>query len=484
MDELTINPKPRFAPRDWLTLALGLALALLWREVFSVETMFGGDEPALPALGASVFTFAAWAAALLAIGERARRTRANAFASVCILVLAVGCAFQSNVEIRFLSFFVILAGSVLCFLSLAGVGYYDITEPRALTEGLYDALRGCFKNWGRPFAALGALAPGDRRSLGGVALGLLLGVPLLIVITAGLASADEVFGSIFAGLFEWLDGLDAATVTVRVLWTAVLTLCFFSALYFLRHEPRREEGQTRMKPLPVSALVTILVLVTAVCALFAAVQFRYLFGGAEPAAMSGGWAGYARSGFFALVRTAAVVCCVALGCSRASSESAAARILTLALVLLTFVMLASAAYRLYLYILAYGLSVARVMAAWAIAAIGVCVALVGVRAVRPGFRFWPHAAAIVLVLWTLFCFVPVNGLVADYNVGAYLDGRLDSVDVTYLYGLGPDALGPLRELRDSGLEWNDGRWPDSHLDTLIRDLESDVAPHWTAIVAG
>ncbi len=479
----TVNTM-RFAARDWLTLALGLALALLWREVFSLETMFGGDGPVIPALGAAVFTFAAWASALLAMGERAKWTKANIFTAACTLALAVSCAFQHDVTIRILSFFVILAGSVMCFLSLAGVGYYEITEPRALTEGVWDALRGIFKNWGKPFSALTALAPGDKKNVGGVALGLLIAVPVLIIVVSGLSSADAVFGSMFDGLLDYFADLDVATTFVRILWTALLTLVFFSALYFLRHEPRRAEGQEPLNGLPVSAHITILALLIVVCGVFAGIQFRYLFGGAEAAAMSGGWAEYARSGFFALVRTAFVVCIAALFCSRASRESVIARVLTLALVLLTFVMLASASYRLSLYIAAYGLSVTRVMAVWAIAAIGVCLALVGVKALKAGFRFWPCAAAIVLAMWTLLSFVPVNGLVASYNVDAYIDGRLDQVDVNYLYELGPEALEPLRELRARGLEWNLEGWPDGHLDTVIRNLENYESPHWTARLFG
>ena len=46
-----------------MILALGLVLALLWREVFSLESIMEG----VPALGAAVFTLCAWAAALLAM---------------------------------------------------------------------------------------------------------------------------------------------------------------------------------------------------------------------------------------------------------------------------------------------------------------------------------------------------------------------------------------------------------------------------------
>lgn len=470
----------RFSGRDWLALALGLALALLWREVFSLANLTYG----LPALGAAAFTFAAWVAVALVLGKGAKWTRANIFLAVVINLLALSCAFQWSQQVRLLNFLVILCGSVMGFLSLADVGFYPLTEARSLSEGVWDCLRGIFKNWGKPFSAIAAMAPGERKNIGGVALGLLMAAPVLLVVISGLAVADVVFGALFGRLFDWLEGLDALGVLMRTLWTAVLTLAFFSALFFLRHEPKRSEGQEKLDPLPLSALITILALLTAVCAVFAAVQFKYLFGGEEAAAMSGGWAEYARSGFFSLVGVAAIVMATALACSRAGRESLIGRVLVLALIALTFVILASAAYRLYLYVTAYGLSVMRLMAAWAILATGVCLVLTAVKTVSAGFRFWPWAAGCVLVMWLCFAFVPLGSIIASYNVDAYLDGRLEQVDATYLYSLGPGSLEPLRELRASGLEWNDGTWPDDHLDNLIDNLENPDTPRWSAAVLG
>ena len=470
----------RFSGRDWLALALGLALALLWREVFSLANLTYG----LPALGAAAFTFAAWVAVALVLGKGAKWTRANIFLAVVINLLALSCAFQWSQQVRLLNFLVILCGSVMGFLSLADVGFYPLTEARSLSEGVWDCLRGIFKNWGKPFSAIAALAPGERKNIGGVALGLLMAAPVLLVVISGLAVADVVFGALFGRLFDWLEGLDALGVLMRTLWTAVLTLVFFSALFFLRHEPKRSEGQEKLDPLPLSALITILALLTAVCAVFAAVQFKYLFGGEEAAAMSGGWAEYARSGFFSLVGVAAIVMATALACSRAGRESLIGRVLVLALIALTFVILASAAYRLYLYVTAYGLSVMRLMAAWAILATGVCLVLTAVKTISAGFRFWPWAAGCVLVMWLCFAFVPLGSIIASYNVDAYLGGRLEQVDATYLYSLGPGSLEPLLELRASGLEWNDGTWPDDHLDNLIDNLENPDVPIWSAAVLG
>ena len=465
----------RFSSRDWLTLALGIALALLWREVFSLNKMTYG----LPALGAAVFTFAAWAAVLLVLGGRARWTRANIFTTVIALLLAVACAFQSDPLIRVGSFLIISALSVLSYLSLAGNSFYAITEPNALLEGLGSFFGGIFKNWDKPFRALASRDGSRRLNIGGVVLGALIAVPLLVLVISGLSEADAVFGAIFTGLFDSIFELDVAETVWDAASTLIFTLMFFSAFYFLLHEPKRTEGFVKMNPLPTSALITVLALLTAVCALFAAIQFKYLFAGESAAAMSGGWAEYARSGFYALVRVAFIVCVSALACSRASREGIAGRILTCALVLLAYVMLVSAAYRLYLYVIAYGLSVLRVMAMWAIVAIGVCLALVAVKALRDGFKFWPKAAACVLCLWTLFAFVNVGSLVSNYNVDAYLDGRLESVDAQYLHSLGPDSLDALYRLRESS------RAPGMatpSLDELISSLENRETNDWTDIV--
>ena len=122
----------RFSGRDWLALALGLALALLWREVFSLANLTYG----LPALGAAAFTFAAWVAVALVLGKGAKWTRANIFLAVVINLLALSCAFQWSQQVRLLNFLVILCGSVMGFLSLADVGFYPLTEARSLSEGV------------------------------------------------------------------------------------------------------------------------------------------------------------------------------------------------------------------------------------------------------------------------------------------------------------------------------------------------------------
>ena len=192
---------------------------------------------------------------------------------------------------------------------------------------------------------------------------------------------------------------------------------------------------------------------------FCAVQFAYLFGGAEAAAMQGGWAEYARRGFYQLVLVAAIDLGFVLFCSAKGGGTAAEKALSLLICALTLVILASAFWRMRLYIAAYGLSLLRVMTLWAMAFILLSLALASVKILRPGFKFWPCFAALGLYGWVLFNAAGVDARIADYNVDAYLDGRLPQVDIYYLANLSPSALPALERLNAAE--------PDAELELLM-----------------
>ena len=136
--------------------------------------------------------------------------------------------------------------------------------------------------------------------------------------------------------------------------------------------------------------------------------------------MQGGWAEYARRGFYQLVLVAAIDLGFVLFCAAKGGGSAAEKALSLLICLLTLVILASAFRRMRLYIAAYGLSLLRVMTLWAMAFILLSLVLAALKVLRPGFRFWPCFAALGLYGWVLFNAAGVDARIADYNVDAYL----------------------------------------------------------------
>lgn len=443
----------RFSTRDWLIVPAALALALLWREVFSLGSLvelaagLGG-----PALGIGVFTAAIWAAVLLFLGRGAHWNPFNAGLAAGTGALAAACCIYGNAEVRAVNCLLILGASALAFFSLAGVSARPLTDSRSVPEAVALSFRALFSCWSKPFRALAALRRGGKGQLGGVLVGLVCTLPVLLLCGALLASADSVFNSLFGALADWLFELDALNTAFRVLDTLFFTLCFFSAIYFVLHADPREaaarDAEASVLPSPVP-YITALVLLCALYALFVGIQFEYLFGGSEAAAMEGGWAEYARSGFSQLVLVTAVNLCALLFCSAMAGHSRAVRALCLLLAALTAVILFSAFWRMRLYVLAYGLSVRRAMTLWAMAFILCCLILACIKALRPGFRFWPWFAAIGLAGWAAFNFANVDARVAEWNVDSYLSGALEEVDVDYLSSLSPDVIPALERLYEA-----------------------------------
>ena len=441
------SPAPE-APLTWRdaagpALALGLSL-LIW-AVFSVSAMMD----AMPGLGIPVFTAAFYLAVLVITGRRPVRSAAVLLAAS--LLLAASCAVWACDVFTVLNCFLILALSATATFLLSGQSRFGAADLRILPETIRLTVFALFTRIDAPFRAAGRLGRRDRgrliRALG-VGLGTLV---LLAVVLALLASADMVFGSFFTGVWERLEELEPARLVWRIIRTVGLALLIASGLQFVRepapavHERARPAREKRAAPflVPVLALCVVYMI-------FCIVQLRYLFGGAEAASMAGGWAEYARTGFFQLVAVAGidlVLCLLSADADRFAGRSG--RLLRLAdglLLLLTAVILASAWFRMHLYIAAFGLSILRLMTLWGMLMILCGLLLAAWKLLRPAFRFGPVFLPLALGAWCLFCLAGPAARVADYNVDAFLDGRLTTVDVDYLESLGTDARPALGRL--------------------------------------
>jgi hypothetical protein len=114
---------------------------------------------------------------------------------------------------------------------------------------------------------------------------------------------------------------------------------------------------------------------------------------------------------------------------------------------------------MWLYISVYGLSLLRALTLWGMALAAISLAAALLRLFLPGFRFFPVFFAAGLSLWLVFSFINIDRRIADYNVDAWLSGRVEQIDTDYLTRLGPDTMPALRRLNRS----DPGAFSDSEL---------------------
>jgi hypothetical protein len=304
----------------------------------------------------------------------------------------------------------------------------------------------------------GALTRGSQQ-LGRAApvlRGLVIAVPILLGFGLLLGSADAVFGRALDAALRLPDLDDVLARGVFVAIAAVLVagpiLLASGPTGFL--DPVRDrvpggpttDGITQ-RPGGIEAVV-VLVAVDVLFAIFAAVQVAYLFGGADTLAAVGmTYSDYARQGYFQLVGVVALAGLLLIGAHEIAGRRRELLAAGAALLVLTAVILASAAFRLRLYQEAYGWTELRFYVAASIAWLAVAVVLALSLLVANRMRWLAHglAAAGVAITLAISALGP-QAFVMDQNIARALDptlvppGGRSGLDVDYGLSLGDDAI--------------------------------------------
>jgi hypothetical protein len=267
-----------------------------------------------------------------------------------------------------------------------------------------------------------------------------LTVPLVILFSALLSRADPVFGALFR-----LPDLDINEVVPHVLLAG--TFAWLSAGWMrgsLLPTARAALPNDLPFRLGVVEITTSLGALVGLFAVFVAIQVRWLFGGADVVRATTGLslAEYARRGFFELVIVAALVVPVILGTRAAIGEESVMRRhrrLSLSLLVLLGAIMASAVFRMRLYVAYFGLSTDRLYAL----VFMIWLALVIVALALTVLREWPRPFATVTILSgfaTVFALNAMNpeAIVARANLTRSASER--GVDYAYLSLLSGDAM--------------------------------------------
>ncbi len=464
-------PEPPVTWRDRAAPFVALALAILFWQTFAFRYMHSYG----PGLGILVFTAAYFAAVFLMLGLR--RDAGGLFYMAVALCLALCTTLYCHPGFMILNCFIILYTAAAATFRLSGQDTAPVLSLASVGETIKLSLFALFSRIPQPWKRLRGRRDTDRDKAARIAVAVLLCVALLAVVLALLASADMVFGSFFTGLADRLRELSLGGTVWRIIRTCALAVFILSGLYFIRTEPPEARPERPARERQVLPFLLSAVVLDAVYVLFCAIQLRFLFGGAEAASMAGGWAEYARTGFFQLVAVAAInltLCVIGADEARFGLKGGRAlRIAEAVMLALTVVILVSAARRMQLYILAYGMSSLRLVTLWGMAAILVGILAAGFKLYQPAFAFFPVFFGFVLTTWCVLCLMNPAGRVARYNVDAYLDGRLSAVDVHYLGELTSDAAGALRLLDERTDEY------DADIREVEREWSLNGADRWT-----
>lgn len=427
-------------PRSRLLLAATLALCLLL--VDAAGWPWG--------TGNTVTVFAWYALLLPAVGREALLRRRESRALLVVnLLLAASFALTSNPWFRIWNF---LALALLVLIHAASLSAGELLpwwQPVMVGERLALLCRGVFCHLGAAPAAL--TAGREKKSLSlTVVLGSAAALALVSALLPVLASADALFAAATRGLTEFIR-LHFARGLWKLFWAVVFTPFLFGLLYCLRHVPARA-GRHTVYTVEGVLFAIILGALDGLYLLFLAVQSAGLFGGPEYLAQRGvSYAEWARSGFFQMVGVTAVNLAAAMAAVTFSQREdrgwRTVRVLTTVLTGESLILLASAAWRMTLYVSAYGLSFKRFMTYWGMVMMALFLLAALEKVWRPDRSFCRRAFPLALAGWLVINCVPVDYLVAKNQVDRYLSGTAPTLSIHYLtYSLSYDTVAQLSRL--------------------------------------
>lgn len=291
--------------------------------------------------------------------------------------------------------------------------------------------------------------PGEaltRRHLRAATIGFTLSVPLVLTFGGLLIGADAVFEGMVMQAFDFdLDLWISHLIGIGFLAWLVSGLL---RRMLLPGEEKVIELLRRPSSVSLGAieLGVPLGLLNALFLVFVVVQLRYLFGDASLVEMTTGltYSEYARRGFFELVAVAALVIPLLLTADWAVERSdpsarLTVRLLSVLLIVLLSVIMASALKRMLLYVDAYGLTLLRLYATAFMGALALMLAWFSLTVLRNRRELFAGGAALVgLHVILLLNLMNPDALIVRVNVARAQAG--EGFDAAYAAQLSADAV--------------------------------------------
>lgn len=370
-----------------------------------------------------------------------------------VLLLGISTGYTANGALQFLNVVGIL---LLLDLSLLHQFYEDRKWSfmehgrRILSLPLYS-----IASLGLPFVDGGRFLKQRKivknEQTRNILIGFLIALPLLLLIMALLSQADLLFGELTGGFFRKIFSGDLFFIILMTLFGFLASYCVLcGTLYREGAAEAKQAGKA-----DASIAVTFMILLCLVYAFFCGIQIVYLFAGGLFTLPDGfTFAEYARRGFFELLAVTVINIAILFICMTRFKESRLLFWLTVFMTACTYIMIASAAYRMILYIMAYHLTFLRLFVLLTLFINALILVGLIIFARNKDFPLFRYFVAVVTICYLAFTFIK-----PDYISAAYLASNKEKMDISDMYYLTQelsfDAAPVVLKLLDEPQRWGD-----------------------------
>jgi hypothetical protein len=303
-----------------------------------------------------------------------------------------------------------------------------------------------------PFAYIGKIfsdSKANRMNKGrknkNVLLYILLGIAIvlipLVIIVKLLTLADPVFEEVvikvLGSFFSW-----------DIIGFSAFVFCSLIYVYGLLVKlPRNDlnvDMSIKKKFNPIIA-ITASGALTFVYLVFAVIQILFLFINSMSLPDNMTYAEYARRGFYQLLLVVFLNIIIVILCAELFENNAVLKFILTLMSICTYIMMASSAMRMIMYIQVYNLTRARFFVLVALGVMAIVMAGIIIKLYADFFPLARYTATAIVAVYIVMAFIRPSYFIADYNLN---HGNSREIDFYYIVHLGQDATPVLSDYID------------------------------------
>ena len=445
------EPKYQFEQADIIMLPVIFILAFLCTKYYSLVTTLS-----TLGLGASIYVVLYVASLLIYAGLKSvKANKESMILSVLMILLSLSFTVFYNHSLNV--FMQIAMNFMLIYLPVTIFNKLIKKETSALI--LYDYINALVfipiyyatSFWLCMFSKKEKTAQNKKtKYFMHIFLGLLIGTPFIVIVIFLLSSADATFNKIFENLLTLNINISKDFVTA--IWSLPMATYLYALIYGSSvidnskyfNMDKFNQSLDNAATIPRLSIYTVNVIICCFYVLFIGIQAVYFIDIASGSLPDGfTYSDYARRGFFELLTVALiniVFIVVAKVLSIKHENNKYMRIHIILNSILTFALIFVAFAKMYLYISTYGLTALRIIPSTFMIFLCCVFAFIIMGEFKQSFPVVKLSFYTGNILFVFLCIINMDGLVAQYNLNAYVNGKLPYYDLYELKGSDLSAI--------------------------------------------
>lgn len=287
---------------------------------------------------------------------------------------------------------------------------------------------------------------GKAKKLLQVFIALAIALPLMTIIMALLVSADMIFSSLVDNVFGRFSFDNVISFGFMAIFVFFMSYCSLKALCRDDNSDIDSLKNTSFADPFIGIIITGLI--SAIYLIFSSVQIFGLFLGKMSLPEGVTYAEYAKKGFFQLMFVCFINLLIVLICKSIFRKNPVLNTCLLIICASTGIMLASSAFKMYMYTAVYGLTRLRFTTFAGQITIGVLLLGIIISVLVPNFGLYRFGLITILCGYLLLSFSHMDYWIVKYNV------TRNGFDELYVSSLSTDSVPAIRECNAQGIELN------------------------------